>query len=86
MKEILAAAARLESAMEKLDIFIRRPAPNSAPFDVNRLLENLARGLGLNHAVEPTLDLDPHAAVVHGDAENLEKMREIISLAKKNLK
>ena len=74
MKEILGATTRLTLAVEKLDVYIRRPAANSAPFDINQFLEKFARGLSLPHGVEASLDLLPLAAPVRGDAENLEKI------------
>jgi two-component system cell cycle sensor histidine kinase/response regulator CckA len=74
MEEILGAAGRLAMAVEKLDIYIRRPSLQCASFDLNQFAERLSRGSGIPHAVEVHLALDPAAAPVQGDAENLEKI------------
>jgi two-component system cell cycle sensor histidine kinase/response regulator CckA len=74
MEEILGAASRLSAAVEKLDVYIRRPALVLAPFDINRFVEKFLSGLSLPKGVETSLDLQPAAALVQGDAENIGKI------------
>ena len=72
MEEILGAAGRLATAVEKLDVYVRRPALVLGQFDINRFIEKFVSGLSLPHGVETALDLQPSAALVQGDADNLE--------------
>ncbi len=74
MEEILGAAGRLATAVEKLDIYVRRPAPRNAPFDVNQFAERISSSAKLSHGGELKLDLDVTVGAVQGDAENLEKI------------
>ena len=74
MEEILGTAARVASAVEKLDVYIRRPAANSSLFDIIAFLEKFSRGIRLPDDVNFTLTLHSSDAPVHGDAGNLEKI------------
>lgn len=72
--EIIGAAERLATVVEKLEMYIRRPALVLAQFDINRFIENFVRGLSLPAGIETTLDLHPSAALVMVDADNFEKI------------